>query len=466
MFNANKKPEYVGENKIKFLKRGFNIKIKGEASESLFEDINVETFAVQPRNFRGVVPIPKIVVEKGDKVKAGDLLFYDKKKPELKFVSPVSGEIKAIRRGARRSIKEVIINADKQIKYRKFDSLDFESCNREELVDYLLESGLWPLIRQRPYDLIPDKSDIPKNIFISTFDTAPLAPNMDFVVKENEDAFQKGLDVLNKLTGGKVFLGLNGNKNLAPSKAFTDAKGVEKTYFKGPHPSGNVGVQIHHVAPIRGNDKVWFLGVQDVITFGNMFLKNVYDAQRIIAITGEEVIEPRYLRTYLGANMAEMVKVCVKDTKCRVISGNILTGETKEYGEFLNAFDSQTCIIPEGDYYEPFGWLVSQKSTPTFWRAFMSKIFTPNKTNIVNTNTHGQKRAFVATGIYENVLPMDILPVYLMKSILAGDIEQMEGLGINEVAEEDVALCEFICPSKQEFQSILRDGHRMMLEEG
>ena len=466
MLIANKKPKYVGTNKIKFLKKGFDVKVKGEASKSLFEDINVETFAVQPRNFRGVVPIPKVVVEKGDSVKAGDLLFYDKKLPHLKFVSPVSGKVKEIRRGERRSIKEIIIKSEKEIEYKKFDSPNIESCSREELVEFLLESGLWPLIRQRPYDLIPKDSDIPKNIFISTFDSAPLAADMDFVVKGKEDAFQKGLDVLNKLTEGKVFLGLNGNKKSAPSKAFTDAKGVEKTYFKGLHPSGNVGVQIHHVAPIRGNDKVWFLGVQEVITFGNMFLKNIYDAQRIIAITGEEVIEPRYLKTYLGANVSEMVKVCVKDTKCRVISGNILTGETKEFGEFLNAFDSQTSIIPEGDYYEAFGWIFSQKATPTFWRAFMSKIFRPNKTNIVNTNTHGQKRAFVATGVYEKVLPMDIYPVYLMKSILAGDIEQMEGLGITELAEEDVALCEFICPSKQEFQAILREGHRMMIEEG
>jgi len=466
MFGANKKPGYVGNGKIKFLNKGFNINIKGSAEEVYFDDIEITKYAVQPGNYRGVVPIPKVVVNEGDKVKAGDLLFYDKKKPELKFVAPVSGEISAIRRGARRSIKEVVIEADGRMEYRSFNSPNLSSCSREELVDFLLESGIWPLIKQRPYDLIPNKDEKPKNIFISSFNSSPLAPNMSFVIKGREKDFQKGLDVLTKLTEGKVFLGLDANGDKAPSTAFTKAEGVEKTYFKGPHPSGNVGVHIHHLAPIKGEDKVWVLGVQEVLTIGSMFLNNIYDASRVIAITGEEVVSAKYLKSYLGADVSETVKVCVKNVKCRVISGNILTGEIKMFGEYLNAFDDHVTIIPEGDDYVPFGWLISQKANPTFWNAFVDKWLGSKKKNVVDTNVNGQKRAFVATGIYKNVLPMDIYPVHLMKSILAGDIEQMEGLGINELAEEDIALCEFICPSKQEFQSILRDGHRMMIEQG
>ncbi len=466
MFSANKKPDFVANNKIIFLNRGFDINIKGKAAKAYFDDIEIKNYAVQPGNFRGVVPIPKVVVEVGDKVKAGDLLFYDKKKTELKFVAPVSGEVIAIRRGERRSIKQIVIAADKDINYRKFETPDLGTVDRDSLVEFLLESGLWPLIRQRPYDYVPDKDTVPKNIFISTFDTAPLAADMDFVVKGREKEFQTGLDVLKKLTPGKVYLGLNANKDKAPSDAFTKAEGVEKTYFKGPHPSGNVGVQIHHTAPIKGEDKVWVLGVQEVITFGSMFLNNIYDAQRIIAITGDEVIDAKYLKTYMGADVSDTVKVCIKNVKCRVISGNVLSGETKMFGEYLNAFDSQVSIIKEGDDYVPFGWLISKKKTPTFWKAFIDQWLGGNKEMDVDTNTNGQKRAFVATGIYEKVLPMDIYPVHLMKSILAGDIEQMEGLGINELAEEDVALCEFICPSKQEFQAILRDGHRMMIEQG
>jgi len=465
MLGANKKPGYVGNNKIIFLNRGYNINIKGEAEKVFFDDIEITNYAVQPGNYRGVVPIPKVVVEIGDKVKAGDLLFYDKKIPELKFVSPVSGEVSAIRRGARRSIKEVVVTTDHKMEYKVFNSFDLNSGSREQLVDHLMETGVWPLIRQRPYDLIPDKDIVPKNIFISTFDTSPLAPDMDFIIKGREGKFQKGLDVLTKLTEGKVYLGLNANGESSPSDAFKKASGVEKVYFKGKHPAGNVGVQIHHLAPIKGEDKIWVLGVQDVVTIGNLFLNNTYDAERIIAITGEEVVSAKYLKSYLGADVSETVKVCIKDLKCRVISGNILTGETKMFEEYLNAFDSQVTIIPEGDDYVAFGWLISQKPTPTYWNAFMDKWFGSKKRQEVDSNMNGQKRAFVATGIYEKVVPMDIYPVHLMKAILAGDIEQMEGLGINELAEEDIALCEFICPSKQEFQAILRDGHRMMIEQ-
>ncbi len=465
MFNAKKKPDYVAGNKIIYLSRGLNLNIKGKAEKAFFDNIEIKNYAVQPGNFRGIVPIPKVVVEVGDKVLAGDLLFYDKKKPEIKFVAPVSGEVIAIRRGARRSIKQIVIAADKNIEHKKFETPDLNTVDRQSLVDFLLESGLWPLIKQRPYDLVPDKDIVPKNIFISTFDTSPLAADMDFVIEGREKDFQKGLDVLKKLTPGKVFLGLNANKDNAPSDAFAKAEGVEKTYFRGPHPSGNVGVQIHHTAPIKADDKVWVLGVQEVLTIGSMFEKNIYDASRVIAITGDEVVDAKYLKTYMGADVSDTVKVCIKNVKCRVISGNVLSGETKMFGEYLNAFDNQVTIIKEGDDYVPFGWLISQKKTPTFWKAFIDQWFGSNKPMDVDTNTNGQKRAFVATGIYEKVLPMDIYPVHLMKSILAGDIEQMEGLGINELAEEDVALCEFICPSKQEFQAILRDGHRIMIEQ-
>jgi Na+-transporting NADH:ubiquinone oxidoreductase subunit A len=459
-------PSYVGNNKIIFLKKGLNIKIKGAAAKKFFEKVEVENYGVQPGNYKGLVPIPAITVNVGDKVKAGDLLFYDKKRPELKFVSPVSGTVKSIDRGNQRSIKEVVVKANQKIEYKKFDAPDFEKCSREELVDFLMECGIWPLIRQRPFNLIPEKETVPKGIFISTFDTAPLAPDYNFIIEGKNEAFQKGLDVLAKLTSGNVHLGLNANLENSPSEVFKSAIGVEKTYFKGPHPSGNVGVHIHHVNPIKAHDKIWILGIQEVVTLGNMFLKGIYDAERIISVTGEEVLGTKYLKTYLGAEISGMIKSCVKNEKCRVISGNVLHGQIKEYGEFLNAFDYQVTVVSVGDYFEPFGWIVSQKARPTFSKTFLSRWIKPNKKFNIDTNTHGQERAFVASGIYEDVLPMDIYPVFLMKAILAGDIEKMEGLGINELSEEDVALCEFICPSKQEFQEILREGHNMMIEQG
>ncbi|MGE5357070.1 MAG: Na(+)-translocating NADH-quinone reductase subunit A [Deltaproteobacteria bacterium] len=466
MFNANNKPAYVGNDKIIFLNRGLNIRIKGSAAKKFFEKLEVENYGVQPGNYKGLVPIPAITVNVGDKVKAGDLLFYDKKQPGLKFVSPVSGTVKSIVRGDRRSIKELVVTADQNIEYKKFNTPDPEKCTREELVEFLMECGIWPLIRQRPYNLIPDKNIVPKNIFISTFDTAPLAPDYNFIIEGKKDAFQKGLDVLTRLTSGNIHLGLNANNDNKPSDIFTEATGVIKTYFKGPHPSGNVGVHIHHTDPIKSHDKVWVLGIQEVVTLGNMFLKGIYDAERIISVTGEEVLGTKYLKTYLGAEISGMIRSCIKNEKCRVISGNVLHGQIKEYGEFLNAFDYQVTVVTVGDYYEPFGWIVPQKSRPTFSKTFLSRWLSPNKKYNVDTNTHGQERAFVASGIYEQVLPMDIYPVFLMKAILAGDIERMEGLGINELSEEDVALCEFICPSKQEFQEILREGHELMIEQG
>jgi Na+-transporting NADH:ubiquinone oxidoreductase subunit A len=466
MFYKNKKPSYIGNNKIIFLNKGFNIKIKGAAAKSFFTDTRIESYSIQPGNFNGIAPIPYVEVNIGDKVKAGDVLFYDKKKAEIKFVSPVSGIVKNIIRGDRRSIKEIVIAADSDIQYKNFNPPDITSCERNVLVDFFMESGIWPLIKQRPYNLIPDKNIIPKNIFISTFDSSPLAPDYDFIIQGNGDEFQKGIDVLSKLTEGKVYLGLNANKSEKPSDIFVNAIGAEKTYFKGPHPSGNVGVQVHHTAPIKGNDKIWVLGIQEVVTIGKMFLDSIYNTERIIAVTGEEVLGTKYLKTFLGAEISGILKSCLKDENCRVVSGNVLHGESKKNGEFMNAFDYQISVISEGDYFESFGWLVSEKTRPTFSKSFLNVWFSPRKKLNVDTNIHGQERAFVASGIYEEVLPMDIYPVFLMKSILAGDIERMEGLGINELSEEDLALCEFICPSKQEFKQILRDGHEMMIEQG
>lgn len=466
MFYTNKKPSYVGENKIIFLNKGLNIKIKGAAAKSFFTDTRIECFAIQPGNFNGIAPIPYIEVNIGDKVKAGDILFYDKKQPEIKFVSPVSGTIKNIIRGDRRSIKGIVVSADSTLEYKKFNPPDFTSCDRNMLIDFMMGSGLWTLVKQRPYNLIPDRNIVPKNIFISTFDSSPLAPDYDFIINGKSEEFQTGIDVLSKLTDGKIFLGLNANKTDKPSDNFVNANGVEKTYFKGPHPSGNVGIQVHHTAPIKGHDKIWVVGIQEVVTIGKMFLSGIFDAERIIAVTGEEVLGTKYLKTFIGAEISGILKSCLKDEKCRVVSGNILHGQTKEYGDFLDIFDYQLSVISVGDYYEPFGWLLPGKTRPSFSKSFLSNWFKRTKKFNVDTNTHGQERAFVASGIYEQVLPMDIYPVYLIKSILSGDIERMEGLGINELSEEDLALCEFICPSKQEFMQILRDGHEMMIEQG
>lgn len=464
------KDELIGSNaeghnagkKIVQLKRGMDINLEGAAEYNVDENVAISTFAMQPKNFIGMSPIPKVEVEVGDEVKAGDIIYYDKKSPEVKYCAPVSGEIIAINRGEKRSIAEVVILADKEIKYRAMPEFDFENCSRQELVDYMLDTGAWAHLRQRPYNIVADHKITPKAIFISTFDSAPLAPDLDIIIAGRAKEFQTGLDVLNKLTTGKVHLGLNA-KDLDPSPVYENALGVYKHWISGPHPAGNVGVQIHHIDAINAGEKVWTLSVQDVATIGSLFLQGIYDAERIVVVAGAELSQPKYITTYLGANIGDLVNNNLKNDHVRYISGDVLSGNAKEKTQFLDFYDDQVSVIAEGDEYEMFGWLVPQSPRPSLSPTFLSNII--GGTYVANTNTHGEERAFVVSGQYEQVLPMDVYAEHLMKSILVSDMERMEGLGIYELVEEDVALCEFVCTSKQPVQSILREGLAVMMDQ-
>ncbi|MEL6868051.1 MAG: Na(+)-translocating NADH-quinone reductase subunit A [Bacteroidota bacterium] len=461
----SKMPAYVNGDPVTILKKGHDILLEGEAEGDIDTETPVSHYAIQPPNFIGISPIPKVVPEIGTEVKAGDVLFFDKKRPDIKYTAPVSGEFIALNRGEKRSVAELVILADKEIKYREFEAFDLESESREALTAYMMEAGVWPMIRQRPYDVVADPNDVPKSIFISTFSTAPLAPDMNVAVKGREAAFQKGLDVLAKLTSGKVHLGLNARGEQAPSKAFIEAQGVAKHWFHGPHPAGNVGIHIHHIDPINASDKVWVLGVQEVLTIGTLFLELRYDASRIVALTGSELKQAKYVHTYLGASIEGLLKDNLSNEQARVVSGDVLSGQSKEKDSFLNYYDNQITVLEEGDFYELFGWLLPIAPRPTISNTFPNFLY-PDLKFKANTNTHGEKRAFVVTGQYESVLPMDIYPQHLMKSILINDFERMEGLGIYELSEEDVALCEFVCTSKQPLQQILRKGLDFMREQG
>ncbi len=460
---ASKAPAYVNNQPLISLQKGYNLLLEGEAQLRLDHSIQVNTFALQPMDFNGMSPIPKVEVEIGQHVKAGDVLFYDKKYPAIKYVAPVSGEVIAVNRGDKRAIKNVVILADKEIKYRELPAIDLDNSSREEIVTFLADTGGWVLFNQRPFDVVPDLNDIPRDIFISTFDTGPLAPDLNFVVNGKGAAFQKGLDVLNKLTSGKVYLGLDARGKEAPSAVFTEAKGVALRWYRGKHPAGNVGIQIHHTRPITGGDKVWTLNVQEVITLGNMFLERRYNAERIVALTGAELQQPAYVKTYLGANIGDLIKGNLKNEHVRVISGDVLSGKKKTQEDFLSFRDDQITVLEEGDSYVMFGWLLP-RFIPSISPTFPSVLF-PNTRFRVNTNTNGEERAFVVTGQYESVLPMDIYPQHLFKAILANDFEKMEGLGILELSEEDVALCEFVCTSKQPLQEMLRQGLDAMHEQ-
>ena len=462
LFGAKVEGPAAGQ-KIIYLKKGFDIKLEGSADYHVDDDVSVSTFAIQPKNFIGMSPIPKVEVEVGDEVKAGDVIFYDKKRPAVKYCAPVSGEVIAVNRGTKRSIAEIVILGDKEISYRALPEFDLENASRKELVEYMMENGAWPHIRQRPYNVVADPEVMPKAIFISAFDSAPLAPDLDIIIAGRGKEFQAGLDVLNKLTTGKVHLGLNA-KDDDVSPIYGEATGVEKHWIHGQHPAGNIGVQIHHIDTINAGEKVWTLGVQDVATIGSIFMEGIYDAERVVVIAGAELNQPKYIATYLGANMGDLINDNLKHDHVRLISGDVLSGKQKSKEQFLDFFDDQVSVIAEGDEYEMFGWLVPQTPRPSLSPTFLSNVIGAGG-YVANTNTHGEGRAFVVSGQYEQVMPMDIYPQHLMKSIMVNDLERMEGLGIYEIVEEDVALCEFVCTSKQPVQQILRDGLTTMMDQ-
>ena len=446
------------------LKKGFDILIAGEAKNEI-ANLKSSTFAVTPMDFIGISPIPKVDVVGGDEVKAGQLLFFDKKNPRIHYTSPVSGEVVEVSRGDKRAIKDIVILADNDIQYKKWDVVDPNSLNREEVIERIIATGCWPFIKQRPYNLLADPNETPKGIFISCFDSAPLAPDYNFTLKDQQKDFQSGIDALKKLSeGGKVHLGLNGkSKNTA--NTFTEAKGVNHYWFSGKHPAGNVGIQIHHIDPILKGEIVWTVNPEEVITIGKAFNKGIFDPVRTITVSGPEVKDPKYFRTRLGANVEQTVANNLKNDHVRIISGDVLTGKTIEQKGYLGFFDNQVSVVEEGDKYELFGWLIPSYMRPSISRTFPAAL-RPGFKHKVNTNTHGEHRAFVETGQYEKVLPMDLYPVHLLKSILANDFDKMEGLGIYEVVEEDLALCEFVCTSKTDVQQILRRGLTNLIEQG
>jgi len=442
------------------LKKGLDIKLKGGAGKVLAGEAVSRLYGVKPIDFPGLTP--KLNVREGDKVLAGSALFHDKLRPEVLFTSPVSGTVLFINRGDRRKLLEIVVEKEGN-EFVDFGKADPAGLTREKIKETLLKSGLWPSVRQRPYNVVANPLDVPDAIFISGFDTAPLAPDYNFVMDNSPEAsFRTGIAALRKLTDGKINLILNGKGS--NSDLLKNASGVEISYFSGPHPAGNVGVQIHHISPINKGDKIWTVNFQDVLAVGRLFEEGVYRNDRIIALTGSEVQNAQYYTIRSGASISSIVKENVIQGNLRYISGNVLTGTKIEPDGFLGYYDSQVTVIPEGNYYEFFGWMMPGFNKFSFSKTFASSLL-PQKNYIFDTNLHGGERAFVMTGQYEKVVPMDIYPMQLLKAILAEDIEMMENLGIYEIAEEDFALCEYICPSKIEIQSIVRKGLDLMIRE-
>lgn len=443
------------------IRRGFDIKLEGAAEKTITDLDLSDVVALQPPDFPLV--IPKLLVEPGAEVLAGQSLFFDKNRPDIHFPAPVSGEVTEIVRGEKRRILEIRILPDKSgTRYVEYSKLDPGKLERHVVVERLLESGCWNYIRQRPYSEIADPKIWPKAIFVSCFDSAPLAPDLEFIIAQEPESFQVGLKALEKLADGKLHLGLRSGQSDA---ALNGVPADHIHRFSGPHPAGNVGIQIHHIDPIRKGEAVWYVHPQDVIIIGRLFREGRYRPQRIVALTGAPVKQPQYYRMMSGQQLHSLVDGRLNGDKLRVIEGNVLTGRTSSADDFLSFYVNHITVLPEGDKPEFMGWLMPGLNKLSLSRTFFSWLM-PNRTYQLDTNTHGEERAYVMTGEYERVLPMDILPVYLIKAIMSRDIERMEQLGIYEVSEEDFALCEFVCTSKMDVQQIIAEGLAFAKKEG
>jgi len=442
------------------IKKGVSIKLTGSADRVYANIPASEYYVVKPSDFIGLTP--KLTVKVGDKVQAGTSLFFDKENPSVIITSPVSGEISEIRRGNKRKILCLVVKADAEITYKEFTKAEAKEVSREQIIEQMLAAGVWPFVRQRPFAVIANPANMPKAVFISAFDSAPLACDSDFVLHGMEKEFQAGLDIVSKLTEGTTHLNLDGNSN--SSSVFTSAKGVQINNVSGPHPAGNVGVQIHHIDPINKGEVVWYMYPQDVIAIGRLFSQGKYDATRLVALAGSQVEKPRYYRSMQGASISTMTNGNIKEGENRFISGNVLTGNHIAADGNLGFYHNEISVIPEGKEQDFLGWLLPGFSKFSLSRTFFSWI-NPKKEYAISANMNGEERAYVVTGQYENVLPMDVYPQHLIKAIMIGDIELMENLGIYEVAEEDFALCEFACTSKIPVQEILREGLDLVRKE-
>ncbi len=453
-----KKNKFMSE--LVSIRKGLDIKIEGEADKVIKEAPKSKVVGLNMSDFHGITP--KLAVKQGDIIKAGDPLFYAKHDSRIQFVSPVSGEVTDIVRGEKRRILNIVLLADDQTEYRLNEIIDIKNSKEEDLKNYLLATGAWAFIKQRPYDIVANPNQLPRDIFISAYDSAPLAPDYDYTLKGKEEEIQAAVDALNKLTSGRVYIGLSENSTVSP---FNSIKNIEKISLKGPHPIGNVGTQINKVSPINKGEVVWTVNPADLVVIGELLLKGTFNMERVVATTGYNLKNPHYLKTIAGSQLSTLLIDNVEGDNNRYINGNVLTGYKSADTGFLGYYTTQVTVIEEGNDYDFFGWNRPRPEKFSFYRAFMTSWLTPNKKYRLNTNTNGEHRAFVLTGKFEKVFPMDIYPLQLLKACITKDIDKMEQLGIYEVSPEDFALTEFIDTSKNDHQEIIREGLDLMIKE-
>ena len=444
-----------------YLKKGLDLPINGTAAQNTKKVIVPDVVAVKPTDFRGLVP--KLLVREGDKVLAGTPVLADKMSQNILFASPVSGTVAEVVRGEKRKLLEVRIKADANQEYVDFGVKKVSALSAEQIKESLLAAGLWPALTQRPYGIIANPETKPKAIFVSAFSTAPIAANTEYALNDQIAHVQTAVDALGKLAGCKVHVCVNAAN--ASATPFGKLQNVVLHTVSGKHPAGNVGVQIHHISPVQKGEIVWTVSPVMLAAIGKLFNTGKYDVRRKIAVTGPKAINPAYVEGYPGISMKDVKDFYNEGENLRFISGDVLTGNSVGAEGFLGFFDNQITLLEEGDKYELLGW--AKPCRPKLFSASRTYFswLTPNKKYDMDTNLHGGPRAFVMNDLYSKVFPMELYPVYLLKACLANDIDKMEKFGIYEVLEEDLALCEYVCPSKIYIQQIITDGIALMLKE-
>ena len=441
------------------LRKGLNINLIGKAKEERFEVKPSEEYALSPSDFPGVTP--KVALKEGDHVLAGEALFFNKACPEVTFASPVSGTVSAVVRGERRKVLFVKVKADAQQEYHDFGKADPLTMDAEAVKAKLLETGLFGYINQLPYAVSTLPTTQPKGIYVSALRDMPLACDFEVELKGNEFAFTTGLAALSRIA--PVHLGIGASQT---SKALTDVKGVNLNVFDGPCPAGNVDVQINHIEPMNKNSVVWTVDPTTVIFIGRLFNSGKVDLRRTIAVAGSQVKNPAYTNVLVGTSLKAILGEQLKATEhIRIINGNPLTGRKDSIDGYLGAHTSEVTIIPEGDNAdETLGWIMPRTKEFSVSRSYFSWLM-PHKQYDLDARIKGGERHIIQSGEYDRVFPMDIYAEYLIKAIIAGDIDKQEQLGIYEVAPEDFALAEFVDSSKLPLQKIVREGLDILRKE-
>jgi len=442
------------------LKRGLDLPISGSPEQSIRQGNAVRTVAVVGFDYNGMKPTMDVQV--GDQVKCGQVIFSDKKTPGVLYTAPASGKVVEINRGEKRVLQSVVIevDGDDSVEFSKYS--DFASLTREQVQENLVNSGMWTALRTRPFSKVPEVGSVPASIFVQAMDTNPLAADPQVVIQEKADAFKAGLELLTKLTDGKVFVcQADGANTPVPSTAQ-----VQLASFAGPHPAGLPGTHVHFLDPVGANKTVWTVNYQEVIAIANLFSTGRLDVERVVALAGPQVKKPGLVRTRVGANVFDLTAGELDGTNNRVISGSVFGGRaTRGPVSYLGRYHTQISVLEEGTNRDFMGWLSPGSKRFSLLNIYLSKL-APSRLFNFNTNTNGSERAMVPVGLYEKVMPLDILPTHLLRALAVGDTEQAQLLGALELDEEDLALCTFVCPGKYEYGPILRDNLTRIEKEG